>query len=243
MLHLKKMIHKVSIVLILLSGICTSAFGYHHQFLSITNHEQLYPRQAVVAISHRFNGKLFQDEGLFGQKKGANVAYFMRFGLPKLQSIHVSGSNLYDQFALGYKKSYVRNNNSFYGLSLNYDQLNLNSKKETTISSTLFYSYKKDQYDAVINLLYKDYFSSLQLAAGIGYTFFNDTKLLYEVISPVNSYKKEIIHSINLKVMTFGHNFYFFVSNQNNTGFIPSTSGADDTTFHSGFMIERIFDF
>ena len=131
---------------------CASALGYHHQFLSITNHEQLYPRQAVVAISHRFNGKLFQDEGLFGQKKGANVAYFMRFGLPKLQSIHVSGSNLYDQFSLGYKKSYVGNKNSFYGLSFNNYQLNLNSKKDITLSSSIFYSYK-NHYDAVINLL------------------------------------------------------------------------------------------
>ena len=243
MLHLKKMINKLLIIFVLYMTICKSAAGYHNQFLSIINYEQLYPRQAIVAISHRFNGKLFQDEGVFGQKKGANVAYFMRFGLPKLQSIQVFRSNLYDQLTFVYKKSFELKNSSFYGISFSYDQLKLNIKKENSLSSTFFYSYKKDLYNVVLNLIYKDYFSSIQLGTGISYTLFNNSKLLYEVISPVNKYKNKIIHIINLKIMTFGHNFYFFISNQNEVGDIPSSSGADDMTFHSGFKIERIFDF
>ena len=43
--------------------------------------------------------------------------------------------------------------------------------------------------------------------------------------------------------MTFGHNFYLFLSNQNDVGYIPASSGSDENQLYSGFKIERIFDF
>jgi len=243
MLHLNKMNRYILYIIVwLLCSSCLS-HGYHHQFLSITQHEQLYPRQAVVGVSHRFNGKLLRDDGVFGQKLGANVAYFLRVGLPKLQSLQVSSSNLYDQFGLMYKKTMLSKLNSHYSIMVSYDQLTLNSNENSTLSGSLNYSYCLPTYDFAANIIYKDYFSSFQVALGVAYSFFKNTKFIYEVFSPVKEYKQEWVHIAGIKLMTFGHNFYFFVSNQNNVGYIASTSGADSQTFYSGFKIERIFDF
>ena len=220
-----------------------STYSYHHQFIAITNEEKLFPKQAVVAISHRFNGTLFKDDGIFGQNLGANVAYFLRFGLPHKQSLNIQSSNLYNQFSILYKKSYIIQNEKIFGLAYSIDRLNLISSTDTTTSLTSFYGTSTKKYDAILNLIYRDYFSSLQVGAGISYSLLNDSKVFYEIFTPIKSYKQNFVHVLGLKMMTFGHNFYFFISNVNEVGAIPASSGASDMTFHSGFKIERIFDF
>ena len=218
-------------------------FGYHHQFLVLQTAEQLYPRQAVIGISHRFLGEILSDNGTLGQNLGANVGFFAKFGLPKQQVINMCSFSLYSQTGLSYKKSFHYKNSQWYGAVLHLDQLTLNSTQHQTASLTMFYALVNESLDVVINTIYKDYFPSVQVGFGVAWQVIPKVKLFYEGLSFANQYASYPNHIFGSKIMTFGHNFYLFIANENNVGFIPASSGSSSNNIYCGFKIERIFDF
>ena len=218
-------------------------FSYHHQFVFLQSAEQLYFRQVVPAISDRFLGVPGKDDGLFGQNLGANVAYSLKLGLGYNQVISYSGTSLYSQKSFSYKKSKNITDNNWIGGSINIDFITLDSKQNTTLSYIVFGGVVSEKFDLMLNCIYKDFFSTFQIGIGAAWQAIPKTKLFIELFTPVENYSPNAVILTGAKIMTFGHNFYFFVANQNEEGYIAATSGSDSNQFYSGFKIERIFDF
>ena len=242
MLHFQIM-QPIRLLIILFFTSIMSCYGFHQQFVNLQHAEQLYNRQMVSSISHRFLGVPLKDNGLLGQDIGANVAYGVRVGLGHNQVLSYMASSAYSQSSLMYKMCRQLSANQWYGVSVHVDQLTLSTDENTTPSVTLFTGIASDKLDVVFNLIYKDYFSAVQVGAGLGWQVVAKTKLSFEYVSPIESYASKGVLSIAAKIMTFGHNFYVFLSNQNDVGFIPATSGTESDQYYAGFRIERIFDF
>ena len=233
---------KAIVVLLCFIASASSLMGYHHQFLTLQTAEQLFFRQAVIGISHRFLAQPLANQGLLGQDLGAHVGLFVRGGLGKHQVLGLAQSSLYAQTNLFYKKSFYYKDNQWFGLVANVDKLQLTDSKDLTSSFTGFYAWRHESIDMVINTIYKNFFNSMQLGVGVSWRAIQRVKISYEVLSPIKQYGGVPIHVLGSKVMTFGHNFYLFISNENKVGYIPSSSGADSSNVYAGFKIERIFD-
>tara|TARA_A100001015_G_scaffold260102_1_gene304566 strand:- start:731 stop:1441 length:711 start_codon:yes stop_codon:yes gene_type:complete len=231
------------ILIFLLFLFCMVSYAYHHQFLNLQNAEQLYARQLASSINHSFLGEPLKSNGLLGQDTGANVGYGFKLGLGANQVLSYFSSSSYSQSSLMYKISKNIKNDFWMGSSIYFDTLTLSNNKSNTISYTIFGGYVSETLDVLINTTYKDYFSSFQFGFGLAWQAISKTKLFIEYLTPIESYASKGVLTSGVKVMTFGHNFYLFLSNQNDIGFIPGTSGANSDQFYTGFKIERIFDF
>lgn len=231
------------VILLLFFVFNSIAFSYHHQFVLLKNAEQLYSRQIVPAISHRFLGEPMKSNGFFGQHLGANVAYELKIGLSSNQVLSYSSTSLYNQQTFVYKKSKKVTDIIWVGGCLNIDNFKLTAQQQTTLSVTVFSGIVSESFDMVFNGVYKDFFSQFQLGLGASRQFVPRMKIFIELLTPIKKYAPNAVVLTGVKIMTFGHNFYIFVSNQNDEGYIPATSGARGNQFYTGFKIERIFDF
>jgi len=242
MLHFQVM--KFSHIFLFLFFLLSSPMlSYHHQFLMVQSAEQLYTKQLVAAINHRFLGVPLKDNGLFGQDIGANVGYDLKLGLSSNQIVSYSSASTYSQQSLIYKKSFSLKEKIWTGGAIHFDKLTLTTQENTTLSYTIFGAYVSESIDIAVNTIYKDYFSSIQMGFATAFKVIPKTKLFLEYLTPIKSYAEYGVFISGVKLMTFGHNFYLFLSNQNDVGYIPASSGSDENQLYSGFKIERIFDF
>ncbi|MDC0036772.1 hypothetical protein OAJ27_00835 [bacterium] len=211
----------------------------------MTNHtESLFLRQVKVGIEHRFRGEPFKKKGVFGQKQGASVGFSASAGLGKQQVITLKTSNLYDQTHIKYKISRQFKPKHYVGVTAAYDQFKLSTKEEQTVSGGIFYGFQEEEKgDIALDITYKDYFSDMQTGIGLSWYLSSKLSVFYEGKTAIAAYKKNPIHMAGFKVMTFGHNFYVYTSNQTDVGAILGESGTDEETFYMGFLLERVFDF